>query len=170
MNWGSFAATIIFLEPTEPEDMLKTLMSSIREIEKGKYSHEEKTAQRLYKTQFEPEANALSSKRLVLQTPTWGHGNTYKEPSMGERDTTEFYRFIQDNIRKVWGPNGQNIGVRAVCGKWDPSAKDEVMEQWVANLPQLEGHITEFENVSHFVEEFKPKEIAEAILDVSNLK
>jgi pimeloyl-ACP methyl ester carboxylesterase len=168
-NWGSFAATIIFLEPTEPKELLSKLMTSISEIEKGNFPHDEKTAQMLYKTQFDSKANALSSKRLVLQTPTWGHGNTYKEPNMGERDTTDFYHFIQENIGKFWGPNGQNIGVSAVCGKWDPSAKDEVMNQWISHLPQLEGNIKEFQDISHFVQEYKPKEIAEAILEVSKL-
>ena len=168
-NWGDFAATIIFLTPMEPKDLLAYLMPTLREIGKGNYSPTEKTAQMLFKQQFSPEMNALSSKRLVLQTPIWGHGAKYNEPTLGERDTKPFYMFIQENISACWGPDSQNIGVRALCGKWDPSAKDEVMEQWIAHLPQLEGNITEFQEVSHFVEEHKPKEIAEAILEVSNL-
>jgi hypothetical protein len=28
------------------------------------------------------------------------------------------YRFIQDNISKLWGFDGQNIGVQAVLGKF----------------------------------------------------
>ena len=167
--WGDFAATIIFLEPMEPKQLLTYLMPTLREIGKGNYSTNEKIAQMVYKEQFGPEMNALSSKRLVLQTPIWGHGGKYNEPKLGERDTKPFYTFIQENISACWGLDGQNIGVRAVCGKWDPSAKDEIMKQWVINLPQLEGNIQEFQNVSHFVEEHKPKEIAEAILEVSNL-
>ena len=169
INWNSFAATIIFIEPSEPDEVLSKILTSLRAIDRNKYTHEEKEAQKVFKAQFDSEANVLSSKRLVLQTPVWAHGNTYKEPTLGKRDTTDFYRFIQENIGKLWGSNGQNIGVRAVCGKWDPSAKDEVMEQWISHLPQLEGHVKEFPDVSHFVEEHKPKEIAEAILEVSKL-
>ncbi|GAG87836.1 unnamed protein product, partial [marine sediment metagenome] len=42
------------------------------------------------------------------------YGNIYDEPTLGERDTTPFYHFIQDNIGKLWGPDGHNIGVQAV--------------------------------------------------------
>ncbi|MFX1276569.1 MAG: alpha/beta fold hydrolase [Promethearchaeota archaeon] len=168
--WGAFAASIIFLEPIEEDEMLLTnLMSSIREMGNGNFPHEEKTAQRVYKQQFDSEANILSSKRLVLQTPVWGYGNIYDEPSIGKRETTDFYRNIQEKISKTWGPDGQNIGVRALCGKWDPSAKDEVIQQWVTHLPQLEGHVKTFENVSHFIEEHKPKEIAKTIIELANL-
>lgn len=169
-NWGAFAATIIFIEPMESKELVAFLMNSMREKEKENFLPEKKTAQMIFKEQFETEANALSSKRLVLQTPVWGHGNIYKEPNLGDRDTTPFYRFIQDNISKSWGPNGQNIGVRAVLGKWCPSAKDEVIQQWIDHLPQLEGHVKEFENISHFIEEHKPEAIANAIIDVASLK
>jgi len=168
--WGAFAASIIFLEPVERDETLLTdLMDSIREMEKGNFVHEEKTAQMVYKKQFDSEANILSSKRLVLQTPSWGHGNEYEDPTIGKRDTTKFYQEIQNNISKAWGPDGQNIGVRAVCGKWDPCGKDEVIQQWISHLPQLEGHVQIFQNVSHFVEEHKPQEIAKSIVDVANL-
>ncbi len=168
-NWGAFAATIIFIEPMEPQDLLSKLMASMFEVEKENYHQEEKMAQMVFKEQFDSEANILSSKRLVLQTPTWGHGNTYVEPKLGERDTTGFYHFIQENIGPLWGPKGQNIGVRAVLGKWDPCAKDEVIDQWIGHLPQLAGKTQEFQDVSHFIEEFKYKEIAEAIMNVAEL-
>lgn len=113
--------------------------------------------------------NTLSSKRLVLQTPVWAHGNIYHDKELGVRDTTQFYQEIQDNIKKKWGPDGQNIGVRALFGSWDPLAKDEVLQQWIENLPQLKGNIQKFENVGHFIEEIKPKEIAEAISNLINL-
>ena len=119
--------------------------------ETDSFSENETSTQKFFREQFQSDKNILSSKRLVLQTPVWGHGNVYKEPKLGERDTSPFYRFIQDNISKHWGPKGHNIGVRAVIGKWDPSAKDEVMEQWIENLPQLKGYIKVFENVGHFI-------------------
>ncbi len=135
----------------------------------GSFTENETPAQKIFREQFQSEQNVLSSKRLVLQTSVWGKGNIYKEPTLGDRDTTPFYRFIQDNISNLWGPKGQNIGVRAVLGKWDPSAKEEVMQQWIENLPQLKGYVKIFENAGHFIEEIEPVAIANAIIEVARL-
>ena len=70
-------------------------------------------------------------------------------------------------VYKHWG--GQNIGTRALLGRWDPLGKDEVIKQWTDNLPQLNGHVWIFENVRHFPEEVKFKEIAASIIEVARL-
>jgi pimeloyl-ACP methyl ester carboxylesterase len=168
--WGAFASFAIFYNPKDPQELLSALPNMLAAARNsGSFSENETSAQKFFRTQFQSEMNVMSSKRLVLQTSSWGHGNVYNEPLHGERDTTSFYRFIQDNIANIWGPNGQNIGVRAVIGKWDPSAKDEVMQQWVENLPQLRGNIEVFEDAGHFIEEIKPEAIADAINDVADL-
>ena len=168
--WGSFASFAIFYNPDDPQELVENIPNMLTMVrEGGGIMENESIAQKFFREQFLSEKNVMSSKRLVLQTPVWGHGNIYKEPNLGERDTTPFYQFIQENITKRWGPDGQNIGVRAVLGKWDPSAKDEVIKQWIENLPQLKGHVQEFEKVSHFIEEIKPETVANAILDVANL-
>ena len=169
--WGAFTSFVIFYNPEDPQELisaLPNLLATSRET--GSFSENETIAQKFFREQFQSDKNVLSSKRLVLQTAVWGHGNTYKESNLGERDTSPFYRFIQDNISKYWGPDGQNIGVRAVIGKWDPSAKDEVIQQWIENLPQLKGHVKVFENAGHFIEEIEPVAIANAIIDVAKLK
>jgi len=169
--WGAFSSFAIFYTLENPDDLLINMPTMLANAkEKGTLMENESISQRIFREQFQSKPNTLSSKRLVLQTPLWGHGNTYKEPALGERDTTPFYRFIQDNISKLWGPDGQNIGVRAVIGKKDPLAKEEVLQQWVDHLPQLEGHIKIFENRNHFIEEFEPEAIANAIIDVARLK
>ena len=169
--WGAFSSFAIFYTLENPDDLLINMPTMLANAkEKGTLMENESISQRIFREQFQSKPNTLSSKRLVLQTPLWGHGNTYKEPALGERDTTSFYRFIQDNISKLWGPDGQNIGVRAVIGKMDPLAKEEVLQQWVDHLPQLEGHIKIFENRNHFIEEFEPEAIANAIIDVARLK
>ena len=169
--WGAFTSFAIYYTLENPDDLLKTMPTMLATAkEKGTLMEHESTSQRIFREQFDSKPNTLSSKRLVLQTPLWGHGNIYKEPTLGERDTTPFYRFIQDNISKHWGPKGQNIGVRAVMGNLDPLAKEEVLQQWVDALPQLEGHIKIFENRNHFIEEFEPEAIADTIIDVARLK
>ena len=135
----------------------------------GVYNRNNKIAQRIFKKQFKSKLNTMSSKRLVRQTPVWGYGNTYIEPQLGKRDTSSLYRFIQNNISHLWGLNGQKIGVRTICGLWDPSAKSEVIKQWIANLPQLKGYIRIFKGIGHFIEETKPKEIANEIINVAGL-
>jgi len=168
--WGPFASFAIFYNPDDPQELVQNIPNILNLArEGGGIVEDESIAQKFFREQFLSDKNVMSSKRLVLQTPVWGHGNVYKEPTLGERDTTPFYHFIQENISKLWGPNGQNIGVRAVLGKWDPSAKDEVIDQWIENLPQLEGHVKEFQNASHFIEEIEPEAIANAIIDVANL-
>ena len=170
--WGAFASFAIFYNPDDPQELVENIpnMLTLAREGDGAIVENETIPQKFFREQFSSEANVMSSKRLVLQTPVWGHGNVYKEPTLGERDTTPFYHFIQDNISKYWGSDGQNIGVRAVLGKWDPSAKDEVIEQWIENLPQLEGHVKEFEKAGHFIEEIEPEAIANAIIDVAGLK
>ncbi len=169
--WGAFSSFAIFYTLENPDDLLinmPTMLASAKE--KGTLMENESVSQRIFREQFQSKSNTLSSKRLVLQTPLWAHGNSYKEPTLGERDTSPFYRFIQDNISKLWGPDGQNIGVRAVIGKLDPLAKEDVLQQWIDHLPQLEDHIKIFEKGNHFIEEFEPEAIANAIIDVARLK
>ncbi|MHA2184156.1 MAG: alpha/beta fold hydrolase [Promethearchaeota archaeon] len=169
--WGAFTSFAIFYNPEDPQELLSALPNLLATSrETGSFNENETKAQKFFREQFLSEKNVMSSKRLVLQTQVWGHGNTYKEPSLGERDTSAFYKFIQDNIGNYWGPGGQNIGVRAVVGKWDPSAKDEVLQQWIEQLPQLDENITVFEKAGHFIEEIEPVSIANAIIDVANLK
>ena len=169
--WGSFASFAIFYNPDDPQELaanIPNMLATARET--GSTFENETVAQRFFREQFQSETNVMSSKRLVLQTAVWGYGNIYEEPTLGERDTTPFYRFIQDNIGKLWGSDGHNINVRAVLGRWDPSAKDEVIQQWIEHLPQLEGHVKVFENANHFIEECEPEAVANAIIDVADLK
>lgn len=169
--WGAFASFAIFYFPEDPQELMSALPNLLKTArESGSFSENESIAQKFFREQFQSESNVMSSKRLVLQTPVWGYGNVYKEPNLGERDTSSFYRFIQEKISECWGSNGQNIGTRAVLGKWDPSAKDEVIQQWIEHLPQLRGNIKVFENAGHFIEEIEPEAIANSICDVARLK
>ncbi|MFX0021918.1 MAG: alpha/beta fold hydrolase [Candidatus Hermodarchaeota archaeon] len=167
--WGAFAAFAIFAKPMKITKLFIKMFFSILTNTIGIFKKNERVAQKLFKRQFKSKLNVLSSKRLVLQTPMWGYGNNYFEPQLGNRDTSDFYQFIQDNISNLWGVNGQNVGVRLLCGKWDPLAKNEVIKQWLINLPQIASHVKIFEKIGHFIEEIKPKEIANDIITVAGL-
>lgn len=103
---------------------------------------------------------------MVRQTPVWGHGYVYEDARHGRQDNRGFYRRIQDRIGPVWGPQGRNIGVAGLFGAWDPVAKPSVLDQWRTALPQIDDRLHVFEGVSHFVEEHRPEEIADAIVDL----
>lgn len=168
--WGSFAAyAICLVKPAGPMNLLLPMLRYFMMAELNSFPRGDITAQKLFKDQFRSTQNILSSKRLVLQTLQWGHGNVYEEPKLGKRDTTTFYRFIQKNINTLWGPNGQNIGVRALVGRWDPLGQNHVLKQWISHLPQLKGHVQAIDGVGHFIEEHRPEEIVRAILEVANL-
>jgi len=130
----------------------------------GWLPEQEKEAQRVFIDQFKPKMNARSSQRMVRQTPVWGHGYSYKDQTIGVQDNREFYKIIQERISKVWGPQGKNIGVRALFGKWDTLARQTVLNQWVTALPQLERNVQIFDMTSHFLEEFRHVEIARRYL------
>jgi len=127
-------------------------------------------ADMVYKDMLSTAVNARSSKRMVQQTPVWGHGYSYLDPTLGQQDNHDFYRYLQNNISKVWGPEGKNIPTRLLFGEWDPLSKPSAIQQWLQALPQLKNHIQIFQKVSHFVAEHKAPEVAQAILDVAELK
>ncbi|MFA0809905.1 hypothetical protein [Microbulbifer epialgicus] len=54
-------------------------------------------------------ANAKSSKRNVLQTPYWGHGYKYIDPTHGEQDNHSYYLDMQQRLPEVWGAKGHFI-------------------------------------------------------------
>lgn len=129
----------------------------------GKLSEEDQ----MYRDMFKTEANARSSMRNVKQTSAWGHGYRYFDETEGWQDNHEFYQNMQNRIAEAWGPEGQNIKVRAFFGIFDPCAKESVRNQWLKALPQLQGHITLFEDRGHFVEEHEPAAIAAGIVEVA---
>ncbi len=168
--WGSYASYALFMTRSNVWSTTMELMSYVLLAENGIFPEEDKDARKLFRDQFQSKSNVRMSKRMVLQSGHWGHGNWFLDPKLGWRDTTAFYRTIQDEITMKWGTAGSNIGVRAVLGRWDPLGKDEVIAQWTENLPQLEGHVNVFEDIGHFIEEFKYVEISEAIIEVSGLE
>jgi pimeloyl-ACP methyl ester carboxylesterase len=164
--WGNFAAYAIFTNPNKPIPLLSNMVKNIALMERDIYQNTHSIAQRVFKTQFNSKMNVKSSKRLVKQTKFWGYGNKYTEPQLGKRDTSQFYHMIQESITMAWGPKGDNIGIKALIGRWDPLGQNAVLEQWIEYLPQLKGNIQIFQNTGHFIEEKKYKEIADAILEL----
>lgn len=166
--WGYLASFIVELNPAGSFRILSGFFAHLLGAKLG--IKRLSKAQKVYLQQLSVKENVKSSKRLVLQTPFWGQGVVYDDAKLGRRDSTPFYSFIHKELNSSWGRDGQNIGVRAVLGRWDPLGKDAVIRQWIENLPQLEGNVLSFEDVGHFIEEFKPREIAEAIMDVAGLR
>jgi pimeloyl-ACP methyl ester carboxylesterase len=167
--WGAFAAYAIFTNPKKPISLLSNMVKNIVSMELGVYQGNNIEAQRVFRDQFQSKMNVKSSKRLVLQTKDWGHGNIYYDKILGKRSTQDFYRIIQEEIKDAWGPNGSNVGIKAIIGRWDPLGQNQVLSQWMSALPQLRKNIQTYNNIGHFIEERKPKEIANSIIRLNRL-
>jgi pimeloyl-ACP methyl ester carboxylesterase len=158
--WGYLAAFVATATAASPVQMLGAFVRFIRLLMRKREPAWEVAA--VFRDQFAPKANARSSKRMVRQTPVWGHGYRYIDPQLGPQDNHAFYADIQERLGPTWGPGGQAIGAAMLCGAWDPLAKASVLDQWRAALPQLED-VQVFDDESHFIEEHRPDEIADAI-------
>ncbi len=56
-----------------------------------------------------------------------------------------------------------------ILGSWDPTGKEYAINQCIDNLPHLKGNVTVYNDVGHFIEEVKPLEISNTIIQVTNL-
>lgn len=169
MFWGGVAAYV--LQGANPGSLVKLYANSVifqcrfalRNFSKG-------TAGYVFSEALRGSANARSSKRNLLQTPYWGHGYRYKDKKHGIQDNHEFYRKIQAQLPKFWGPEGRNIPVAAHIGEYDPCGKESVRKQWLEALPRLADNLHVYSDMGHFIEEYKGPEIAQSILEVSDLE
>lgn len=59
----------------------------------------------------------------------------------------------------------ENLKVAGFFGLWDACGKQEVIDQWRVALPQIDNHLFQYEEIGHFIEEYKGKEIAHKILE-----
>jgi pimeloyl-ACP methyl ester carboxylesterase len=165
--WGVHSGLAVLGEPAGPVRLIARYSRGMAAGLFGRVPREERAAHIVYREQFGPRRNARSSKRMVRQTPVWGHGYAYDDGSHGRQDNHGFYRSIRERIGPAWGPSGQGVGVAGLFGDWDPLAKPSVLDQWRTALPQLEGRITVFPGESHFVQERRPREIADAIVELN---
>lgn len=161
--WGVHASLAIMTEPSPPARLFLRGNRALIAGALGRLPDDERAARVVYRDQFSSQANARSSKRMVRQTPVWGHGYRYEDPRLGVQDNHAFYRSIQERISAQWGPDGRRIGVAGVFGTWDPLGKPTVLAQWRQALPQIAGRLSVFEGESHFIQERRPREVAEAI-------
>jgi len=110
--------------------------------------------------------NSKSSKRQVKQTLVWGHGYEYDDKVLGKVTNFDFYKNIQNNLVNIW----RDIPVVGFFGNWDACGKIEVINQWLSAFPQLENNVFQYEDVGHFIEEYKGCEIASKIGELINTK
>jgi pimeloyl-ACP methyl ester carboxylesterase len=102
----------------------------------------------------------LSSQRNVFQTPVWGYGYQYDDPTHGPQDNSEFYRRLQTEVPQHW----RELPAVAHIGAFDPLGKESVLAQWIEAIPGLEVH--RYAEVGHFVAEAKGPEIAASIVNL----
>ncbi|WP_435743201.1 alpha/beta fold hydrolase [Nocardioides sp. SYSU DS0663] len=160
--WGAMAAAVVTMPTTGAAGLVAAGRRIAAQLRPGGGT----PVEAVFRRQLASTRNARSSKRMVRQTPVWGHGYSYDEPRLGRQDNTSFYRGIQERLGAAWGPHGSDIPVAAVFGAWDPLAKPGVLAQWAEALPRVRDDTTVLDGVSHFVEEHRPAEVAEAVTRV----
>lgn len=160
--WGAMAAAVV----TTPTTGFAGLAAASARLAAQLRAGGGTTTEAVFRQQLDSPANVRSSKRMVRQTPVWGHGYRYDDPRLGPQDNTGFYRAIRERLSAAWGPRGSDIPVAAVFGGWDPLAKPAVLAQWTEALPRLRDHTSVFDRVSHFVEEHRAADVAAAVAGV----
>lgn len=165
--WGGAAAGVVLDAFPTPVPLLlaKSMLYQIRFALRMNPRH---SPLWVFSESLRSKANARSSKRNVLQTPVWGHGYTYSDPTLGEQDNRPYYRDIQAAV-PAWGPEGANIPVAGHFGDWDPCGKESVIQQWQQVLPSMKGRTHVYPGFGHFIEEYKGPEIADSILALNGL-
>ena len=155
--WGGMAGALITAEPgtSVPGMFARTAWRSaafaLHRISPG-------TAEAVFSEALRPRPNVLSSQRNVFQTPVWGHGYQYVDPTHGLQDNAEFYRELQAEVPRHW----RGIPAVAHIGEFDPLGKESVLDQWRAAIPGLEVH--RYPGIGHFVAEAKGPEIAASMV------
>ncbi len=168
--WGSVASYTVYRRPANAFRLIGVFIAYLILSRFGIRIGREKEARQVYEAQFGPRTNARSSKRMVRETTDWGKSDPQARTLPDLSNSAAFFRFIHENIEEAWGPEGKDVGARALIGRWDPLGKDEVIRQWIHHLPQLHDNVRIFSEVGHFVNIEKPEEIADSILDVAGLK
>ena len=161
--WGGVAAYVV--SHGAPQGTFRFLANTGLALARhGLHLIPEDTPDYVWSQMLRSRANAISSKRNVLQTPYWGHGYIYDDPTYGKQDNHSFYADIQRVVPLTWGRDGQNIGVCGYFGQWDACGKDSVIAQWQEALPQMIDNTFKFPDIGHFIEEYKGEEIATSLL------
>lgn len=104
--------------------------------------------------------NARSSKRQVRQTPVWGHGYRYTDPTRGVQDNHDFYARLQATVSAAWA----ELPAAGHFGQWDACGKDSVIAQWTEALPRMADDLHRYPDCGHFVEETHGDAIAQSVL------
>lgn len=157
--WGGVAAAVVpHAEPQGTLPFLRRMASSLTAY--ARHDLTPGSPEYVFAEQFRTPANSRASKRHVRQTPVWGHGYSYEEPSRGVVDNTSFYRRMQDELMPAW----RDLPAVGFFGGWDACGKPEVIAQWQAAMPRMS--IETFPDNGHFIEEHRGPEIAEGIRDL----
>ncbi len=161
--WAGVAAYVV--SHSGPQSSFKFILNT----SKYTFLHafgllKEGTPEHVWSQSLKTRANARSSKRMVRQTPVWGHGYTYMDKQHGRQDNHSFYEFMQNNIPASWGGENSKVKVAGFFGRWDACGKDSIIKQWQTALPNMKNETHTFPDVGHFIEEQKGPEIAQAIL------
>lgn len=157
--WGGVAGYVV--SNANPQGFFTFTWNVIVRLMKHAFqTFEKESPEYVWSQMLRSTINAKSSKRQVRQTPVWGHGYEYQDKTVGLVSNKQFYQNIQDTIAQKWGAKGANIPIAGFFGMWDACGKKEVIDQWMVALPRIQEHLFTYEDIGHFIEEYKGAEIA----------
>lgn len=161
--WGGVAAAVV--THAQPQSTWQFLRLTTRWLWAWwRRSIAPGSAEYVWSEPMRSTANARSSKRMVRQTPVWGHGYRYHDATLGEQDNHAFYKTMQRQLAACWGPRSQAIQAAGHFGQWDACGKNSVIEQWTGALPGMADDLHRYPDCGHFIEEEQPEAIAQSIL------
>ena len=164
--WGGVAAAIILASAANGgSPTAATMASYINQFQNNLFAAS--SPEFVFSEPFRSIANARSSKRMVRQTPVWGHGYVYEDGVHGLQDNNAFYDHIQEVVPREWGAAGRNIDAAGHFGQLDPVGKAAVIAQWHAALPRMAERTFTYPDEGHFIEEVKGPEMAQSILEMN---
>jgi len=155
--WGGFVGSLVTSPPggSVPSLLARAtghaIAFGLRRIPVG-------TPEAVFSEALRSRPNVVSSQRNVFQTPVWGYGYHYDDPTHGRQDNSDFYQRLQAEVPRAWS------GIPAVghFGAFDPLGKESVIAQWLEAIPGLDVH--RHAGIGHFVAEAKGPEIAASMV------
>lgn len=167
--WGGLAAYVV--SHAEPQSRTQFYWGTARSLlAHGLGRFAAGSPEAIWSDSMRSRANARSSKRNVLQTPHWGHGYRYTDPTHGVQDNHAFYRQMQTVTPREWGPSGRRIPVAGYFGGWDACGKRSVIDQWRSAVPQIDEDLHVFAEHGHFIEEHQGPAMASSILKMNHFQ
>jgi len=166
--WGEKSAYSILNPPNAKFAQKLTMIKYLMFPNKAPSNGINPTVLKFFNNHLLTNQNIENSKFLYQQINSFPKEND-RMARIENSDTGQLISFIQNNLSKKWGVNGQNITVFALFGELDIVSNDRFINKWKKNLPQLRGNVKIIGNSGHQIQEEQPTIISSYILKANEI-